>query len=107
MRRDHRSTRHHLRLIQGEAQAVVVPLQRSPSPARLASSVVQAAQQWAAVALSGALPFDPSTQDGQLLLALLDSVQDMEYHLMNPAPNVNRFWQGTLNLNMEPGTPGA
>lgn len=64
--------------------------------------MVRAAQQWAASALSGALPFDPSTQDGQLLLALLDSVQDMEYHAAGMAAGA-----GQLSLNMEPGTPGA
>lgn len=108
MSRNHRSNRHHLRLIQGEAQDVITPFTRAPSPSRLAHNVVRAAQQWAAAALSGALPFDPSTSDGQLLLALLDSVQDMEYHLTNPtAITVSAEWiyQGTLN--MEPGTPGA
>lgn len=60
---------------------------------------MRAAQEWAAAALSGTLPFDSSTQDGRLLLALLDSVQDMEYHAAGIA--------GQLTLNMEPGTPGA
>ena len=84
------------------------PTQRAPSPSRLASNVVRAAQEWAAAALSGKLPFDPSTQDGQLLLALLDSVQDMEYHQANTVTiDVNVFYQGSLNLDMGPGTPSA
>lgn len=101
MRRDHRSTRHHLRLIQGEAQAVV-PLVRPPSPSRLAANIVRAAQDWAAAALAGTVTFDLSTQEGQLLLALLDSVQDMEYHAAGMTVGT-----GQLTLNMEPGTPGA
>lgn len=105
MRRDHRSTRHHLRLIQGEGQAVVVPVQRTPSPGHLASNVVRAAQEWAAAALSGALPFDPSTEEGSLLLALLDSVQDMEYHASVNVINVELIYQ--MTLDMGPGTPGA
>lgn len=75
---------------------------RTPSPSRLASNVVRAAQDWAAATLSGTFTFDLSTQEGQLLLALLDSVQDMEYHAAGMAIDA-----GQLTLNMEPGTPGA
>lgn len=66
------------------------------------SNVVRAAQDWAAATLSGTFTFDLSTQEGQLLLALLDSVQDMEHHAAGMT-----FDAGQLTLNMEPGTPGA
>lgn len=107
MRGKHRSTRHHLRLIQGESMGTVVPIQRSPSPSQLASRIVRAAQEWASAALTAPIAFDMSTEEGQLLLALLDCVQDMEYHAVHTGGTIEAGPNFQLTLDMEPGTPGA
>lgn len=103
MRPRHRSTRHHLRLIQGDAPAIPSP--RPPSPHLLAANIVRAAQEWAAAALAETTMFDRSTEEGRLRLAVLDAVQNLEYY--SSGAILLDVEEPHLDLDMGPGTPGA
>lgn len=79
-----------------------VPTNRpvSPSASRLAHAVVDAARSWGDAAMELPEAIDTDTEEGQLRLAVLDAVHDLEYAETNTAarPSLDerpRFGGGT------------
>jgi hypothetical protein len=58
---------------------------RPVSPHRLSAAVLDAARAWAALVWTSTEPIDVSTEEGQLRLALMDAVHDLEYAETNSA----------------------
>lgn len=63
-----------------------LPSGRPPDLARLAQTIVAAAQAWTAIMMEHHIDetLDLSTEAGKVTLILLDSVMDYEYRLSSP-----------------------